>query len=201
MSKQNETTITEFFHLKEHLSGEPLKQLESETRFQQMRNRIESELKNFKLPEGFYELMLTQLLDLLNIEIPDLMVNSWSKYEELTKYLNKEKYPPDKTYYVPLVAHTVVSEHSPHLEPTINRIALGKIKIKVIFKIKLDGALLKVRDGQIEGFTLGKGSGSGSVAVADVQLVERSSKPWDIPKAFTLKKPMAIPDLRKLTGS
>ena len=68
-----------------------------------------------------------KLKDLLAIGIPDILVAAWNKYRILLKYLDREKYPPNESFLVPLAEHSITSEHHPYVEILVNDQPVGKI--------------------------------------------------------------------------
>ena len=192
MSTANEITITDFFDLEENLDKAYLDELEKSSAFQEMRKKVKGQLKNSLLPPGFFKLMLTQLFDLLNIDINQLMAQLWSKQKDLEQYCDPEQYPPEETFYVPLMPHTFESKHEPNIEPVINEISLGIINIHVVFTIEVQGAILKIRDGHIEGFSLGDCTGAGLIEILNFTILEKKSEALQFASAVTLEKPVPI---------
>jgi hypothetical protein len=67
-----------------------------------------------------------------------IMEKAWEKYEEVNQYLDTEKYGDENTFLIPLVEHTVVSEHQPKIEVSIGEIHRNPLPGQVFFTIDFD---------------------------------------------------------------
>lgn len=124
--------------------------------------------------------------DLLEIPVQDVLRNAWKKYEELRKYTDKEKYPPEVTSLVNLYDHTVKTEHHPYLEVKINENLIGKIDFHVVLSLVIKGILLKIQDGKITEITTGTVKGKGSVKCEDYVILEKESETFNLPGSINL---------------
>ena len=87
--------------------------------FAQAKELISRELTGFQVPPSFYELMILKLCEALDLEIGKILVWGWRKRGEIARYRDKAN-PPNDSHKVPLVEHTLVSKHSPTIQPVIN---------------------------------------------------------------------------------
>ena len=185
------TTLTQFFSLKE-LPNERFSEITKSKEFSSIKKRISDELKGIPVPDGFFELMLKQLSDLLNIDIRAILVSAWSQSGEFLEYLNTEKYHPDETILLPLTEHTVTSEHFPILRPSINNITLGEIKFDINLELMLKGAVVKIQDGKIIEFTIGSCKGKGAVKHEDFAILEKATEQLIMPGLIELGEGIPI---------
>lgn len=183
-------TINDFFDLHKD-SSEWLAVLTSSPEFKQAKNLISQELKGIQVPASFYELMILKLSEALDLEIGDLLVSGWRKQREIAQYRNKEN-PPGGSHTVPLLEHTLVSKHSPTIQPVINEVPLAKLKFDITLKLKIKGAILVIRDGKIMQVLAGSCSGSGSIEYAGFTLLEKKTDSLDLPGSLTFKEGVPI---------
>ena len=173
--ENSQTTLNHFFSTQEFIEKK-LDDLEKSEQFNSLKENMGKALKGVTLPSGFYKLVIKQVSDLLKIDVHDILARGWRKYSEFLPYLNKDDYPPDKPAYVPLAEHTVVSEHSPSLNPVINNFSLGEIKFTINLEFLLKGAVLKIEDGKIMEAMIGTCEGKGNVQYGGFTILEMEGK-------------------------
>jgi len=178
-------TLKHFFEI-EHLTEERISEIARSKEFDPIRDKMKKAMKGVPMPASFMEQMLKQLSDLLHIDIRAILVSAWSNSDEFLAYIDSDKYPPDETILVPLVEHTIASEHSPSLKSFINQIPIGEIKFHVDIEFVLKGVILKIQNGKIMEVTVGSCDGKGEVKVGDEVLLERESSPWELPGSIDL---------------
>jgi len=123
---------------------------------------------------------------LMNIKIEDIFISAWNKYLPLRKYRDKEKYPPDKTVMVPLVEHTVKSEHKPYIELLVNDQPVDRINFSITISLVLKGMILVVRDARIWEVKTGECSAKGKLSCEGVLLLDKTSEPVQLPGTISL---------------
>ncbi len=190
MMAEGQITLNDFFST-DQVIDEQLDKLEKSEQFTTLKEKM---FKTVRLPAGIYKLLIRQVSDLLNINILDILAGGWSKYSEFLEYLDKEKYPPDETAFVPLIEHTLTSNHSPSLQPVINGKSLGKIEFDVNLEFLLKGVILKIRDGKIIGAKIGTIEGKGDVQYDGFKLFEAKSHPIGLPVNIDLNPGIPIID-------
>ena len=94
--------------------------------------------------------LIERIGELLEIEIPDLLLASWKKADELQTALEESKKSPQSKIHVGLAEHTITSEHTPYIELRIAKVPPQRIdfKLKLVFKLKacelmIQGGLIK----------------------------------------------------------
>ncbi|MFQ5708657.1 MAG: hypothetical protein ACE5HO_14475 [bacterium] len=192
--KNTQTTLSRFFPL-EQLSQDRLSEITESKEFSSIKAKIARELKGVPVPASLFELMLKQVHDLLDIDLATILARAWSQHRALQDYLDQKKYPPGESVLVPLLEHTIISEHAPSLEPTINDLPLGEITFNVNLELKLQGAVLKIQDGKIKQFSIGSCQGKGSVKYAEFPILEQESSEWPLGGTIDLGDGVAIPPL------
>jgi hypothetical protein len=150
-----------------------------------LRDKILGEVQGIQWPAAFGEIM-KKVEDLLDPDIPGILAAAWNKYRLLRKYLDRDKYPPDKTVLVSLAEHTVKSEHRPNIEIFINDRLVGKVDFIVAVSLAFEGLTLKIRDGRILEIHTGSCTGKGSISCENCVLIERQTAPFPLPGAVKL---------------
>ena len=186
------TSIKQFFT--HSLSPEQLSKMAQGVSVKALEEQVAKQIPGFKLPPSFYQQMFTQLLELLDIQIPTQLGKAWSKYQELRKYRDLEAYPAEKQFFVPVAEHTFHDTYEPSLEPTINEIPLGKVTFNIKFELTIKGMMLKIQGGKILEIGIGSCSGKGSIACANVTLMEQETKAVSLPGSMDLGEGMLIFD-------
>ncbi|MFB3057724.1 MAG: hypothetical protein ACE1ZQ_11260 [Ignavibacteriaceae bacterium] len=190
MMAEGQITLNDFFST-DQVIDEQLDKLEKSEHFTTLKEKV---FKTVRLPAGIYKLLIRQVSDLLNINILEILAGGWGKYSEFLEYLDKEKYPPDETVFVPLIEHKLISKHSPSLQLVINEKSLGKIEFDVNLEFLLKGAILKIRDGKIMGVKFGTVEGKGDVQYDGFKLFEAKSHPIGLPVNIDLNPGIPIID-------
>jgi len=148
--------------------------------FSMAKQKIAEELTGTPIPTSFYELLIMKLPQALDIDIGKILVWGWRKQREIVQYRDKDN-PPAGYHTVPLLEHSLVSKHSPTIQPVVNEVRLAKLKFDVILKLTLKGAVLNIRDGKIMQVTTGACTGSGSIGYAGIAFLERKTSPLVLP--------------------
>lgn len=166
------TTLSQFFPVKE-LSEDQLAVIATSPDFDTIKEKLVKELKGVPIPDSFFQQVVKQLSDLLNIDIRAILVSAWSRSEPFLQYFDSKKYPPDETFLVPLAEHSITSQHFPSLKLYLDKIALGSIKFNVDVELKVKGAILKIQNGKIMEATIASCEGDGMVKLGDTPLLEK----------------------------
>jgi hypothetical protein len=183
-------TLNTFFGTQKESQGWVNSITESQE-FAQAKQSIAQELTGFQVPPSFYELLIVKLCEALDIEIGNILVWGWRKQGEIAKYRDSEN-PPDGSHEVPLLEHTLVSKHSPTIQPVINEVPLAKLKFDISLRLKLKGVKLFIRDGKIMEAKTGTCSGSGSIGYAGFAILEKKTAPYNLPGSIPFAQGIPI---------
>ena len=173
------------------LSNEEWSRMESREGVRELRRPLEEA----RLPGGWAGLrnkILAEAGGLLDIRLLDVMRWAWKKGRELEAYRDTERYPPDKTFSVPLVEHSITSTHKPHVEIRMNAKTVGSVHFAVNIEIAIKGMTLEIRDGRIKKIHAGECKAKGSFFCEGFLLAERESKPLDLPGTIDLGEGLEI---------
>jgi hypothetical protein len=174
------------------LSKEEWARIESREGVKELRRLLEEA----SLPGGWAGLRNKILLEaagkLVDIRVLDVMEKAWKKGRELEAYRNTEKYPPDKTFTVPLVEHKITSTHNPCIEIKINQKKVGSVHFAVKIEIVIRGMKLEIQNARIKKIQAGDCKAKGSFSCEGFLLAERETNPLDFPGTIDLGERMKI---------
>lgn len=175
--KYEDVTMNYFFKDHEIINNQATS-FETSKKISELRNSISK-----KEPLMEWNSVLSQILkkcpELLELRFKDILVGGWRKYQQLEQYFDQGKTHPEVIFSVPLVNHTIVSEHHPKIEIRINEIQLGHIDFSILLKLELSGIILNIKGGEIEGVKAGNCKCKGSVACEGIVLLEDSSETFE----------------------
>jgi len=178
------------FHPRE-LSNEGWSRIESREGVRGLRHPLE----DARLPGGWAGLrnkILAEAGGLLDIRLLNVMGWAWKKGRELEAYRDTVRYPPDKTFRVPLVEHKITSTHKPDVEIRINKKPVGRVHFAVNIEIAVKVMTLEIRNARIKKIDAGDCKATGSFFCEGFLLTERESKPLDLPGTFDLGEGLGI---------
>jgi len=132
------------------------------------------------------EILIQKIKEILNIDIPDIMTNAWSKYSILQQYTDKDYYPPEETYFVEMADHTINSEHNPQIDVVVNKQVITTIYFYIVLALSFKGLVLRIQDGKIKGITTGNCLGRGSLYCENRLLLEKETRSFTLPGAIDL---------------
>jgi hypothetical protein len=188
-------TLTQFFSLHDNkLPPDHLPTWESSEQISAVKKAVEKQAKGVGWGV-IQDEILNKLSELLAIGIPDILVTAWNKYEILLKYLDREKYPPNESFLVPLAEHCITSEHHPYLEIRLNDQPVGKIGFEVKVTLTLEGIILKIQDGKIKEIFTGKCKGKGMVSCDHIVILEEKTEAVPLPGSIDLGQGIPITPL------
>lgn len=153
-------------------------QLDSTAKMSKLKETIGA--KNPKLDWiSVSEKIIEKAPELLDIKLKDILESAWKKYRQVEQCLEQGKENPEETYLVPLLEHTVVSEHHPKIEISIDEVSLGKVDFEILLKLELKGLVLKIKGDKIEGVKSGSCKCKGSLACEGIVIFEDNSETYD----------------------
>jgi hypothetical protein len=188
-----DVTLHDFFGWDEiSLTNEHLSIAGAGKAFDEIRERVSKEARSLKrlVTKDWIARELGSLLK--QIRLVDIFVGAWNKSRQLRKYLDPTKYPPDEAVFVPLVEHTITSTHQPYLEVLINDRPVGKVRLEVIVKINLQGAVLKIQGGRIKEIRSAEAQGEGAIRIEGAELLKMETKSFSLPGVIDLGAGEAI---------
>lgn len=181
---QPATTISDVFELPK--PGEP----DPETdRWEAVQKRIKEEVKDVKFPAALTDLG-PKICELFNVPLPNVLVTSWKKVDDLRVRLEKSRNAPDKVEYLELAQHTINCDQKPYLEMRLKDVPLKKIQFAVKLVFTLKGFVLKIQGGAIQEIQTGACEVKGTISYAGQVIVDKKLAPIKLPG--TVPVPAAI---------
>ena len=171
--KYEEISLSHFFR-EQDWHDEKLSKIELKEKVTELKAKINKKEPRLKWEKVYREVIETSS-KLLNTKLKDILESAWGKYQEIEQYLDEEKYNSDEMFLIPMVEHTVVSEHHPKIEIRIGDVYIGKIDFEVNLKLWLSGIILKISQGKIQGVKAGKCKSSGVFLCEGITLFEDES--------------------------
>jgi hypothetical protein len=127
----------------------------------------------------------------LDVPVTDLLIGAWQRARDLRAALETTRESPGMTALVPLVAHTISSEHRPYVDVVVESVPLARLVFPVKVEFRLDGVIVQVRGGRIAEILAGTVKVKGTVKFGDVDLFEKALAPISIPGVLAVAKPQA----------
>lgn len=139
-----------------------------------LRERLDQEVTTIKWTAAMPDLV-GKIGELLDLEIPGLLMLGWKKADEIAKALAESVETPDESIFLGLAEHEITSEHKPYIEIRLLKyVPLRKrIEFTVTLAAKLAGIELEIKNGAISRITAGSCEGSGTLALEELQLAEK----------------------------
>lgn len=175
--KYEEVSLNYFFTNQE-IIREQHTTIESSEKISELRKKI-----RVKEPLMEWTSVYRQIMDkcpeLLKIKLKDILLGGWRKFQQIEQYLDQGKSNPEVTFTVPVLNHTIVSEHHPKIKIRINEVELGEIDFRIQLKLELSGIILNIKEGEIEGVKAGTCKCKGSLSCEGVPILEDSSETYE----------------------
>lgn len=121
-----------------------------------------------------------KLKDALDVQINQILKSAWAQHRDLLDDLESSKQTRDETFLVPLANHTIRSTHHPAVEVLVNDRRVAAFKFNANLMMRIQGAVLKVRAGEVVGVESGAWQGVGQLKCGPVTLVEHETDELDL---------------------
>ncbi|GEM_PF-2960086 len=172
--KHKETAINHFFDIQE-IPRERLSAMVKSDEFKPIKEEISKELKGVTVPNSFFEKVIQEVSELLNIDTRAILIGAWGAATDILKYVQSDASASDDVVLIPLVKHTISSKHQPSLKPYVNQVPIANIQFTVTLKLALKGVILKLQKGKITEITIGACQGSGEIKYGEHTLLKKEA--------------------------
>lgn len=169
------TTIGDVFDLPKEGAPDP-----EPGRWEAVQERIKEEVKDVKFPAALSDLG-PKICELFNVPLPNVLVTSWKKVDDLRARLEKSRISPDKVEYLELAEHTINCDQKPYLEMRLKDMPLKKIVFAVKLVFTLKAFVLKIQGGAIQEIQTGACEVKGTISYAGKVIVEKKLAPITLP--------------------
>ncbi len=132
---------------------------------------------------------------LLDMDLVDIFCGGWTKLQELQAYRDPDQHPPQEVSLVPIVAHSITSEHHPGLDILVGSAPVATVKLDVELEVKLEAVVLKIQAGRIREVMTGAFQGEGTIKCRGKTLIARSTPKYNLPASIPLGDGVEIPAL------
>jgi hypothetical protein len=119
--------------------------------------------------------------DALDIPVTDVVIGAWQRARDLRAALETTRESPEATALVPLLSHAITSEHRPYVDIVVEGVSLARLVFPVKVEFRLEGVVVRVRQGQIADILAGSIQVKGTLKFGDFVLFERALAPISIP--------------------
>ena len=178
-------TLNRFFSLRAGKTPAPQGRTASPDRLEAFRERMKEQLKGIRWPATMPELS-GKIGELLDIEIPDIMLSAWKKLDALKKSLDESRNALEEKIYLELAEHTIAADLHPYVEIRIKNIPVKKIEFTVKVALAVKGVILKLLNGRIREIRTGTCEVKGTVEYGDLVIAEKALEPIELPGSIEL---------------
>jgi hypothetical protein len=112
------------------------------------------------------------LWEVLDLPLGEVVFGAWEKCDEIRDALEKTQGSPPTKERVSLANHTIRWSYQPTFEAVMNNKVVARVEANIAFVLKLDGAVLLISAGKLEGVAPGAGTASAELRIANEKLAE-----------------------------
>ena len=116
--------------------------------------------------------------EMLDIPVTDVLVGAWNRSRDLWAALQTTTESPNATMLVPLLAHTITSEHWP----------FARLVFPLKLEFRVEGVALRIRQGRISEILGGTIKVKATLKFGDFVLFDKALAPIAIPGALPLER-------------
>jgi len=178
----NQTTLDTFFGFSP--SGTPgseeYEEILADLPMDQVEESIGKSQANLKIPI-VAGLLLKAIATTLEIPLWDVIEKAWTEGHLFEKYFDPENYKPDELISISLKDHEISSEHHPSIDLVLNGKKIASIPLLLAVRLKLEGAILNIRGGQVLDIQAGYIQGSADLGLLGQTLFTRETEKMELP--------------------
>jgi hypothetical protein len=130
---------------------------------------------------------------LLDISFVNVLVGAWNKSFAVGQQIEKSLKSPGKDLFLQLAEHKITSKHEPHLALLKDGQEIGRLPFSVSLELVLQGAVLRIRDGEIKEIETSRVKGKGSLKCAGATLIDKELQPISLPGTLAVGLKVASP--------
>jgi hypothetical protein len=119
------------------------------------------------------EQVATVAHSLLDLDLGDLVMDGWRKYEDLVKAAERTLAAPDSSEVLDLATHSIASTHKPHVDVFLDDTKVATVRFELSVKFTVKGVVATVRDGCLVTLQSGICDVVGTLAAQDRELAKR----------------------------
>jgi hypothetical protein len=127
-----------------------------------------------------------EVSNLFDVSLVSIMLRAWKKYEVVRKQLRGNGASSSEAVLLPLVEHSIESEHKPYVQISRGETPLFKITFSASLQLSVEGLVLKIRDRRIREIAAGRFYASGTLKCEEVTICEKHSEHLNFPGSFAV---------------
>ena len=185
-----ELTIAELFSLSRENPAELAAGLDGD-----YGNNLRKEAESFTEPIAWSSLrteIAAAMSDALDTKVIDGWVSAWQKCKEVTEKAEMSRHAPDTPFSCTLLEHSIESTLHPFVKVLLGPKLVQKIDFEVTLTTQIDGLILNLKSGSIVSIQPGRCEWSGSIAMDQAELIQRSLEQLELPGSLVLKHPIPL---------
>ncbi len=126
--------------------------------------------------------------ELLDVPVTDVLVGAWERARDLKAAIQKTRESADASELVPLLGHTITSEHRPYVEIVKDDVAIARLVFPLTLEFRLEGVVLRVRKGRVSEILAGTVKVKATMKFGDFVIFEKALAPISIPGTLSLSR-------------
>jgi hypothetical protein len=143
--------------------------------------KLATKATGFPTPLGAGTAIFNHLESVLQSTVGTLLTNAWNKRQEILKYADVAKYPPEKPNFVGLAPHDVKWEAVPSVRISVNEGPYKTVEFKFEGKFHIEAGELKIQGGRILSMRTGRSWFEGKLTSGKIELIKRKSREAVLP--------------------
>jgi len=175
--KYEEVTVNYLFRNSKNIHNESAR-IESSEKIAELKVKIGKEKPQMEWT-NVSDAILKKSPELLDIKLKDILDSAWKKYRQVEQCMEQAKENPDESYLIPLLDHSIVSEHQPQIEISSDEVLLMKVNFEIFLKLELHGIILKIKGDKIEEVKAGSCQCKGMLSCEGIKLYEDSLETFE----------------------
>ena len=136
------------------------------------REKLGEEVKGIKWKASMPDLTV-KIAELLDVEVPTLLVATWKKANEVKKKLAESREKPADEIDVELAEHTISTSHSPYITVQFGKAPVKTLKFTVTASFTLNAFVLKLQNGEVRAIRSGNCQAQGKLEGLGLLLAEK----------------------------
>lgn len=129
--------------------------------------------------------------ELLSVPVSQILVGAWERSRELRSAIAKTRESADMNVLLPLLRHTITSEHRAHVDVVKDAIPIARLVFPVKLEFRLEGVVLRIHTGRITEILAGDIKVKATLQFGDFVIFEKAFAPISIPGSLLVGRPEA----------
>jgi hypothetical protein len=126
--------------------------------------------------------------EMLDVPVTDVLVGAWNRSRDLRAALQTTRESANATVLLPLLGHTITSEHRPYVEVMKGELPIARLVFPVRIECRLEGVTLRVQHGRIGEILTGTVKVKGTLKFGDFVIFDKALAPIAIPGTLALER-------------